>query len=622
MKTVTGIFLGILIGCIHASAVTLPHSILEEMRTEVVCTSASRYTVKHTSVITVLDKEGLDAAGFVCFCDDYSSLKRFSGSIKNAQKKPVRKLSKSDLQTNEYSSSLATDAYSYYYVSSYPSFPFTVEYEWETVCNRGVISYPSFSPYQDYGQQVLKAFYRIELPEGLSCRYKVVNAATGMIRMTDEQKPDGMRVIEAQATDLPALFQEPFALPVSRLFPCVFFSPSEFCYDTTEGSLQTWESYGKWLYGLTEGRDVLDDAFCQRLHQLTANCVSDLEKVKAVYGYLAGNTRYVSIQLGIGGLQPMTASDVCRMGFGDCKGLSNFLHAMLKELDIPSVYTVISTERDSLYKDFVSVSQMDHVILQVPLPGDTLWLECTDATLPVGYVHRMIAGHEALLVKPEGGQLCCLPDYPDSLNSFSRKARIELASDGTAGIAASEVFSLFQYEPVAAVVARDKEKQKQFVRSRVSLPAAEVRGWQFDERECSLPSIRLDYKLDTKQYAHRTGSRLFVPLHAFKGKPYVPRREQRKNPVYVEHGYLDNDSICLRIPEGYEVENLPAGVCLQSPYGNFYSNVEADGTEIRIVFRLLVRRGVYPPDSYSDFLDFRERVASCYEERLVLKALP
>ena len=108
--------------------------------------------------------------------------------------------------------------------------------------------------------------------------------------------------------------------------------------------------------------------FRNKLHGLTAHCSTDREKVKAIYDYLAKTTRYVSIQLGIGGLQPIAASDVCRTGFGDCKGLSNYTRAMLKEIGIPSTYTVISTTNERLLPDFSSANQMNHVILQVPLP--------------------------------------------------------------------------------------------------------------------------------------------------------------------------------------------------------------------------------------------------------------
>jgi transglutaminase-like putative cysteine protease len=45
------------------------------------------------------------------------------------------------------------------------------------------------------------------------------------------------------------------------------------------------------------------------------------KKAKKIYQYLQNKTRYISVQIGIGGFQPVTAADVDRLGYGDCKGI-------------------------------------------------------------------------------------------------------------------------------------------------------------------------------------------------------------------------------------------------------------------------------------------------------------
>ena len=69
--------------------------------------------------------------------------------------------------------------------------------------------------------------------------------------------------------------------------------------------MSNWQKYGEWQYRLLDGRDLLTEPFRAKLHELTAHCTTDRDKVKAIYDYLAKTTRYVSIQLGIGGLQPL-----------------------------------------------------------------------------------------------------------------------------------------------------------------------------------------------------------------------------------------------------------------------------------------------------------------------------
>ena len=100
--------------------------------------------------------------------------------------------------------------------------------------------------------------------------------------------------------------------------------------------MRDWQSFGAWQRELREGRDALPDALRREVHALTDTLTTPREKVRALYDYLGATTRYESIQLGIGGLQPMPAAEVFRTKFGDCKALASYLRALLAECGIAS----------------------------------------------------------------------------------------------------------------------------------------------------------------------------------------------------------------------------------------------------------------------------------------------
>lgn len=189
---------------------------------------------------------------------------------------------------------------------------------------------------------------------------------------------------------------------------------------------------------------------------------------------------------------------------------------MLKEIGIPSTYTVISTTNERLLPDFSSANQMNHVILQVPLPKDTLWLECTDPSLPFGYIHQSIAGHDALLIEPAGGSIHRLPTYPDSLNTQHIIATITLSPTAETQIEVNEISRLFQYENEAGIVYLEPNKQKDHIRSTLNLSQADILRLQIKECKEANPSITFSYTASSQQYGYKTGNRLFIPTNIFK----------------------------------------------------------------------------------------------------------
>ncbi|EKU91087.1 DUF3857 domain-containing protein [Bacteroides oleiciplenus] len=594
------------------------YSIVQDAVTDIVCSSPTDAVQKEKRVIQILNEKGKEDASFICMCDRFSSLKKFSGEVRDASGNVIRKIKKSELKVTEYSDGLVSDDYYYFFEYTPSRYPVTITYEWEIKNSDGLIGYPGFFPQKNYNQAVAQASYRIITPADNPCRYRTIHMQA---EVNQQQMANGNWLTEVKVQSLPAIKKEPYSPSLSELLPRIYFTPRNFSFEGTKGNMDSWQAYGAWQYQLLNGRDQLPPTLKEELQKRTANCNTAHEKIAAVYQYLASSTRYVSIQLGIGGLQPIAAADVHRTGFGDCKGLSNYMRAMLTELGIPSVYTVISTTNKRLLADFASANQNNHVILQVPLPNDTLWLECTNPTLPLGYVHHSIAGHDALLVGPNGGTLCQLPTYADSLNTQVNNARVSLQPDGSAGVEVKQTSRLFQYEDMASIIDQEPARQKDWLRSDINLIQAKVDAVRFNESKQKEPQLGIFYTIESGQYGNKTGKRLFIPANIFHKDFYSPNGQgERTQVIQINYGYLDIDSISIRLPEEYEIESLPKTADLESKFGKFHSSITlGEGRNVFIVHRLQVYQGNYPKEEYPDFLNFRKNVATQYGAKIILK---
>jgi hypothetical protein len=462
----------------------------------------------------------------------------------------------------------------------------------------------------------VEANYRLHVPAEVTYRTKILNSGN---KFQSKTTPKGATYSEISFKNLKAIEKELYGAPLEALIPIVYLGPDNFIFDGSQGDMSSWKSYGNWQYGLLKDRDILPPELKEKIHQLTSGCNSEKEKVKVLYDYLATNTRYVSIQLGIGGLQPAPATNVYKTGFGDCKALSNYLKAMLQEVGINSNYTVISTDRVKLLKDFASVGQMNHVILQVPLKEETLWLECTNAQLPLGYIHRDIAGHDAILIKENGGELCTLPSYPDSVNTQIRTAQITLDNNGKAHIQTTQKCDLFQYEHLSVITHMQPDEQKDLLRSQIRLTQASVNNISIQESKRANPQIDVQFQTECQQFGNKTGNRLFIPANLFRNYFTVPKQEKRTSDIYIKYGYADTDSVLITLPEGFVLEAMSKPTSVSCRFGSFESSIENKGTQICVRQRLFLKKGKFPANTYEEFANFAQTISDLYGGRIVLK---
>lgn len=603
----------LLISLFCANAVMAQKAIVEEYSIDIVCDAPDNAVQHFKEVTTILNEHGAGQALFVCSCSKHDKLTNFKGQVTDSSGRVIKKLKESELKKTEYSSYLAIDDYKMFLDYTPPVYPVTITYEWTIESRDNLIEFPSFCPQSDFDISVKKATYKLSAPKSMGIRHSLQN----IYNKVKIDEIGNSHILSLEVNDLPMLKQEPFARSLRERIPLAWFAPTNFYYYGTKGSLRNWTDYGKWEYSLIQGRDLLSEAERQELHQLTDGLKTDREKVEAIYKRLEKTTRYVAILLGIGGQQPAPAAEVSKSGFGDCKGLSNYMRAMLKEVGIPSNYTTISTTNRRFQKDFASVGQMNHVILQVPLQHDTLWLECTNPQLPMGYVHEDIAGHDAIEINETGGRLVRLPVYPDSTNLMRTSVNISLNENGAVDMKLSQQATNRQYESLIPLLKMDEKDRQKTIQRIVYAPQAEIS--QLDIQE-SGANITIDADIKSQRYATKTGQRLFVPICPLHRGYTVPTANaDRKEDIWRDLGYLDEDDITITIPEGFEIEAGPKNVSLNQPFASFSFMMQVEGDKIHIHNRLLMKSGSFPKSQFPQLADFIRTISSIYNQKVVLK---
>lgn len=582
--------------------------------------SPSSGTMKAHRKVIVMNRKGLSSALFSVYTDSFRSLSSFSGRIE-AGGKTLRKLKSSDLNTVLLADGIATDAFVSFYEPNAP-YPFTVEYEYEVSYRKGFVSFPAFIPVSAPDVAAVQTSYTLSVPPGTRIQY---NASA-----EPEKSADGKKDIYRWRFDGYSGYVYEHLMPdVLDFVPYVYSGPVAFEYAGTSGSLSDWKDLGVWLYGLQKGLVTVPAELKTKVEALTSGLDSDRAKIKALYDYLRENTRYVSIQLGIGGFRPFPVETVYKTGFGDCKALSVYMQALLDVAGIKSDYLIVNTDEEDLVQDFHTPGQMNHAMLSVPMESDTLWIECTNPRYPLGYRHDAVAGHQVVLVKEDGGELVRVKSYPDSLRLRSESVEVRLGADGKASCKGSRLLLLDNAEAYIGFRTLDSKAQFNAIMSGNSLNPTDFsitsvydnfNDWvNMKPGEEYVPEVRVGYSYDVKDYAKASGDRIFMPLNPF-AKSISTDRSARVNDIERKYAASMSDTVRVALPSGYIPESLPTSDRIESPFGSFVTEVDYDEEKgsVTVVQTLRLIAGRFPKDAYSDYRTFARSVSRAYDGRIVL----
>jgi len=571
--------------------------------------SKSSASIHFKQVITILNDKANEHAKIVVGYDKLRSIKSLKGVVYDAHGKEIKKLKQGDIidQSNFDGFSLYSDNRVKYANLSHVVYPYTVEFEYE-IQMKYLYSGPDFFLYNDDEISSEKTSYIISYPVDLKPRYKLMNIKEPAIEKVKDGKE---QLVWAFENVRPAKFER-LSPDQERTIPNIKAAPVLFEYGGYEGRMDTWKDYGLWQAKLNEGRNVLTEQAKQRARELTMNASTREEKTKILYEYLQNKTRYVSIQLGIGGLQPFEAKTVDQTGYGDCKALSNYMVSLLSEVGVTGYYTKIMAGRDQaeIDKNFPS-AQSNHIIVAVPNETDTLWLECTSQTNPFNWMGSFTGDRYAMMVTEKGGVLVRTPSYPAEQNVQTRTANVSLASTGNAKAMVRTIYKGLQYENDGLNFHLDDhyDNQKKWIQQNTDIPSFDLVKFTVKNNKAKIPSAEVEIELILNRFASVSGKRIFITPNLMNRSTYIPEKlESRKTNVVLRTPYIDIDTIRYQIPEEIYPEFVPEPVKIKSRFGEYEASYKLDQGKLVYMRRIKMNKGEFPPESYTELIEFYKSI--------------
>jgi hypothetical protein len=566
---------------------------------------------------TILNENGDKHAAFHQYYDRFVEIKNIEGTLFDAMGNKIKELKNKDIQDFSGVSdiSLMDDNRVKVHHFYYKVYPYTVEYVLE-IRYHGTMFYPSWSPVEDEYFAVQQSKFIFECPLNYEFRYK----AFRYNGQSTDQSTDKKRILW-EVKDIPAIIRESFSPSIRNLTTFVMLGPTEFEMQAYKGNMKSWQDLGKFIYTLKQGRDELPANIKQRVHEISDAVSDPKEKIRLLYEYMQKHTRYVSIQLGIGGWQPFDAKYVATKGYGDCKALSNYMYSILKEVGIKSYYTVIGAGRSkpNLETEFPS-SQFNHVILCAVINNsDSVWLECTSQTMPSGYLGDFTDDRYALLIDETGGKLIHTPKYGLKENLQQRIIKAKLDTEGLLTAEIKTNYSGIQQDNLHMLINNlSKDKVKEYLDEELEFATYTVNNFEYKENKGMLPEIEETLSVTVDHYATISGKRLFIiPNVMTRSGRKLKSGEERKYDIDLDIEYTDTDKIEIEIPAGYKTESMPQDAVIESKFGKYKSTVKLEQNKITYTRSMEQFSGRFSKTDYAEMVKFYDAIYKADRNKLV-----
>jgi len=594
------------------------NSVIRNQTIDIDILSQKSMIVKTYKVVTVLNSKGLSNVDAKEYYSNSEKVISIQATIYNAFGREIKKIKKSDFKDQSVADgfSMLSDGRILFLDYTPTDYPFTVVFESETKTpNTAFI--PGWSPIDDYYESVQKSEIKMHFPSDLGFKYKEINLEGKGINKTES--PNNISFI---AENIVAEKPEDFSPSSDKILPSVKFGLEKFYLEGVEGTAKTWEDYGAWTYNaLLKDTEELPVETQNKVKELVGAETDPIKKAKIIYQYVQDKTRYVSIQLGIGGWKPMLAKDVDRLGYGDCKALTNYTRVLLKTVGVESYYTEIygSTSMKDFQKDFVAM-QGNHVILSLPNKDKLLFLECTSQTLPFGFQGDFTDDRYALMVKPDKAEIIKTNQYTEKMSSQISKGAYTIDSEGNIGGSVKIKSKGIQYDNIYILERKSKEEIDEHYKNHFYwINNLKMEKIKFNNNKEDVEFTE-DLQISASGYGKNNGGVMMVPINLFDQNSNVPQRyRSRKNPFEISRGFYDEDEIEVTIPEDFKLDAKPDNAEVKDKFGTYKMEIVVVNPNKLLYKRsLLINKGFYDKSDYENYRKFREQIAKIDNAKIVI----
>ena len=526
----------------------------------------------------------------------------------------IKKLRSADITKKSLITNAAffQDAMTLEFKLQHHEFPYRIQYSYRRI-QKEFLYIAKWIPVLDTGIETRQATLTLTVPENYKFSYQPQFMSGPEISTIK-----GTKTYIWQTTFSPLPEFEDMAPYPTTMMPVLSIVPALFRFGTA-GTFESWEKYGAWQYSINSKLQQIPENEVFLIRNLISGVKDTTEMVRRIYHYLQDHTRYVNVSLETGGMIPVAASLVSSFKYGDCKGLTNYMMALLNTVGIKSHYTDIHAgEKIKPIDVHFPAQQFNHVILAVPVGGDTLWLDCTSKG-PFNYAGTFIQNRPGLMIDKCGSKLVRIPALSKKQVQATRKILISKNYNELNRIEFSNTYRGESFELLSDINRYVYDKKKYF-QSHFGIKNLEVDTYnpQIIHRDSLF--AKLTFTATSKSCIEKVGNHLILKTIAFE-VPHFAKPGSRKLPVQIDFPICKSDTQIFIIPGIQFDQTKLQNISIETEYGIYRKefDITTNGT-IAVHKYFELNAGHYSLTSYPEIYEFIRRVNEAENTAIIIKS--
>jgi hypothetical protein len=344
--------------------------------------------------------------------------------------------------------------------------------------------------------------------------------------------------------------------------------------------------------------------------------------VRALYGFVVSQTRYVGLEFGIHGYKPYRVDDVLRRRFGDCKDKASLLHALLESVGIDSRLVLLRMKRlGRIPESPASLAVFNHAILYVP--DLDLWLDGTASHSG----SRDLPGDDrgaSVLVLDGGGppRFGTIPDARPEENRVETEFEIVLAPGGGAAVTGRSRITGNQAPQYRRAYLSEHERRAQLEKAfNRTFPGLEVRSVKVSDLTRLEDDVEMSFSLEVPRYAQPdAGGLRFTPFGA--GSGYVEAYaalSSRRHDLLVGEPMQNRFTYRFVLPAGWKAVEVPEDAAADGPDAAFEVRHRLEGEAgqaLLVEGHVTFKTGRIPAARYAAFRDLAAALDRAFTRRI------